>query len=221
MWCWPALHQLGQGEGMITCHAAVDKIKPYYGSQHQQSTGNIEQKEFDGGMHPLFMAPDTDEKKHGNQLHFPEKIEQEKVGGQKDPHYSRQGQQQHEVKHAHPRSHLPPGYQYAHYTEQRGQQQQDQAYTVEPQAVTDAEPCYPAEILHQEPAMDRIRMQAEERYQQNQQHFSHGKSQPHQAALRRVAPETEAQQASGQRPENYERQQGKWNHDFFRPCLKS
>ena len=53
--------------------------------QHQHRAEERVQEELDRRVHPVFMAPDTDQEEHGHNLDFPEQVEEKEVRGQEDP----------------------------------------------------------------------------------------------------------------------------------------
>jgi hypothetical protein len=59
-------------------------IKPQDADQHEDRSSHGVQNKFDGGVNAAVVAPDADQQVHGDEHHFPEEEEKEKVEGEED-----------------------------------------------------------------------------------------------------------------------------------------
>ncbi len=75
----------GQAEGIDAALIAVDQVDADDGKQHEQRSGQGEDKELDRRVDFAAMAPDADQEKHRDQHRLPEEVEQKEVEGEEYP----------------------------------------------------------------------------------------------------------------------------------------
>src|SRR5581483_4020085 len=77
----PELHILGKGMfedlDVVEAFHFVGHVDQRH--QHEQGSEHGEENEFHGGFHPVGSAPNTNEKKSGDEHEFPEDVKEEKV----------------------------------------------------------------------------------------------------------------------------------------------
>ena len=113
-------------------------------------TEHGEQEELDGGVDPPGrVAPDTDEEVHGDEHHFPEDVEEEKVqGGEHPDHAAHQGQQaNHELFDM--GLDVGPGGQNTERGQKGGEQDEQQREAIHPEMIADAVTGNPRVALHE------------------------------------------------------------------------
>jgi hypothetical protein len=75
-----------QGEGIDPGLVAVDEIDPDDRQEHQERAGQGVEEELHSRVDPPAVPPDADQEEHRDQHNLPEKVEEEEVEGQEDPH---------------------------------------------------------------------------------------------------------------------------------------
>jgi hypothetical protein len=75
----------------------VDGIEADQSNQHEEAAGHGENDEFYGRSPSLFVSPDAHQEEHGDNLDFPEKIEQKEIRGHENAQNSGEGQKQKEI----------------------------------------------------------------------------------------------------------------------------
>ena len=74
-----------EAEGIYTGLPAMNQVDADDGQQHQQGTGQGENKELDCRINLASMPPYADQEKHRDQHHLPEEIEKEEIQGRETP----------------------------------------------------------------------------------------------------------------------------------------
>ena len=81
-----SMQELVKGKGIDPGLAAMDDKEPHQGDQHEEAAAEGKEHKLDRGIDFSVMPPDADEEKHGNELDFPEQIEEQQIGGHKEAH---------------------------------------------------------------------------------------------------------------------------------------
>ena len=172
---------------------AVDEVQRQDRHEHRQAAGLGEQEELDRGRCTVLMAPDRDEKVHGNQHQLPEEVEQEEIQGHEDAHDSGQRQHEAQVKRPYPLLDLGPRGADRRNPEEDRQGQKQQAQAIDSQMKAHPERLNPRIVKLMEPRPAGCRGPGKD--QQNRIHEQGGERHP---AAGRPAPP--AEHPGGHRP---------------------
>ncbi len=82
--------------GKVECARGV--VQPDDANQHEDRARHRVEDEFHGGVYAALVPPNADQQRHGNQHHFPEKEEEEKVEREKHADNADFQHQQHHKK---------------------------------------------------------------------------------------------------------------------------
>ncbi len=128
----------------------VLEVEDQDGDQHQDASHHGVDEELDGGVDAaLGVSPDPDQEVHGDQHHFPENVEEEKVQGDEDPDHP--GLQEEEADHELfdlVLDILPAGDD-RDEGEKSGQQNQEEADPVDSQEIGDPVIRDPGDLFHE------------------------------------------------------------------------
>ena len=117
--------QAQQIEGISAGDLAVIEVEHQNGHQHEQGAEHGVQEELDGGVDPAGgVAPDADQQVHGDELQFPEHVEQEDVQGGEDADHAGQHEEQADHEFLHPVLDVVPGGQHTDGGKERRQENQ-------------------------------------------------------------------------------------------------
>ena len=114
------------------------KVEDQDGNKHQHASSHGKEEELDGCIDPsLGISPDADEKVHGDEHHFPEDIEEDEIEGDQGTDHSCFQEEKGDHEFLHPEGNGLPGAQDAEDGQKGGQEDQEQADSIDAQLVAD------------------------------------------------------------------------------------
>ncbi len=146
------LVELQEVEGWGPCGFEVDEVESQYGHQHQNASGHSVNEKLNGRIDPPpGITPYPNEKIHGDEHHLPKDIEQDEIQRDEGSHHSRLQKEEGDHVLLDPHGDGAPGTENAENSQEGGQQDEQQAYPVDSQVVTDPifrNPLCPLDELH-------------------------------------------------------------------------
>src|SRR5713226_6165051 len=127
----------GEIEGAAWDRGRTEIVQPDDAHEHEDGAGHGVEHEFDGRVDAALVSPDADEEVHGDEHDFPEKEEEEEVQREEDADHADFEHQQHDEKFLDAVLDAVPGGEHRDGGEERGEDDQEQADTVEAEMIVD------------------------------------------------------------------------------------
>src|SRR5262249_26933340 len=132
-------HQRENVEGGLSSDLLVIKVKRQDAKQHQNGAEKRIQEKLDGRVKFSRPSPNSDQEVHGDEHHFPEDVEQNKIQRHKNAEHSRLKDQHENVVLLHAILNRAPGGHDGDKPQNRGQKHQQEADAVDSEEVLDAQ----------------------------------------------------------------------------------
>ena len=181
-------------------------IQPDNSDEHQCRAGHGVQEEFHCSVNPPLVSPDSDEERHGNEHHFPEQEEEEKIQRNEHANDTDFQQQHHDEEFFDAMIDAVPRSQNRNRRQKRRQNHQEHADAVYAQVIVDGREVDPFHVFLERiaryayrhlPKHEQGKNKFDERYRQRQP------ADPHMV----VAAENHQRERAQGREENQEREQ--------------
>src|SRR6266849_4455622 len=131
--------------GKVECARGV--IQPDDANQHEDRARHRVEDEFHGGVYAALVPPNADQQRHGNQHHFPEKEEEEKVEREKHADNADFQHQQHHKKLFDAVLDALPRRQNRNRSQERRQDDEEQADSINAQVIIDRRLVDPLQVF--------------------------------------------------------------------------
>src|SRR3974377_1686973 len=192
----------------------MDNVNGHQRDEHEEAPPEGEEHELDGGVDPVGVAPDPDQKEHRDELDLPEEIEEQEVRGHEDPHQAAFQKQQEEVEGSYVEGDGPPGDQNADDVDEGREPDEHQAQPVQGETEAGPQAFQPGVVHHQEPGPRRaqVRLEVNQKQQADQRQFDDGNAQADPAAEERLVAGGKSQENPRQGGKKQNPQKGPRRH---------